>query len=56
MEKVVKDKIFVIPDGVRVLLPTAPKGFVTEKDTVTNRWYNQNSKDIHDPTRYSEAE
>ena len=56
LEKVVKEKTFVIPDGFRVLLPTAPKGYVTEKDAETNRWYNQNSKDVHDPTRYSEPE
>ena len=39
LSQVVNDKTFLIPDGVRVILPTAPKGFVTEKDTETNRWY-----------------
>ncbi len=56
LEKIIKEKSFVIPDGFRVLLPTAPKGYVTEKDTETNRWYDQNTKDIHDPERYNESQ
>ena len=39
LSQVVNDKTFFIPDGFRVLLPTAPKGYVTEKDTELNRWF-----------------
>ncbi len=54
LKKIVKDQIFPVPNNFRVLLPTAPRRYVTRFDKEANSWYDLNNLDMYNPKRYNE--